>query len=84
MREYERQTGISLSTHPLAVQFEHCNSLKSVLHVLVRDLAASGSDSIITEPVKRILFGLHKCLTKSSPTGSVRRGRKAQVGVLRY
>jgi hypothetical protein len=34
LEEYERQTGINLAGHSLAVQLEHCNSVESIAELL--------------------------------------------------
>jgi hypothetical protein len=76
-REYERQTGTSLSTHPLAAQLQRCHSIESlegVFQGLVQDLAASkGSDGAVMKSLKTTLFGLHAAAnTLEDSTGSVR------------
>jgi hypothetical protein len=92
-REYEKQTGTSLSTHPLAVQLEHCESVESldnVLQRLVQGFTASrGNDGIVTKSLKNVLTRLHGFSVKSlrvldNSTGLVRLGRKARVSVLRF
>ena len=51
LREYEKQTGIPLAKHPLAEQFQNCQSVESVTTLLEEQTRAfndfRGSDKIM-------------------------------------
>jgi hypothetical protein len=77
VREYERQTGTSLSTHPLAAQLQRCDSIESlegVFQGLVQDFTASrGSNGVVMKSLKGTLSGLHSAAnTLEDSTGKVR------------
>jgi fungal STAND N-terminal Goodbye domain len=82
LQDYERQTGIALSKHPLAEQLQNCDSIESVTAVLREQTQAfsefRGNDKVL-KPLKKAVsvlynlsaianFGQDICLVRSSVT----------------
>jgi hypothetical protein len=68
LRDYEKQTGTSLTKHPLVERLEHCHNVESVMAVLEDQSKAlrefRGSDGRITKSLKSavsVLFTLSTC-----------------------
>ena len=63
LQDYEKQTGISLATHPLAEQLQTCQSVDAVTTLLQEQVRAfsefRGSDKII-KSLKRIVSALSR------------------------
>ena len=63
MQDYEKQTGIVLAKHPLAVQLQNCDSVESVTAVLREQTQAfsefRGKDKIL-KLLKNTVSFLHK------------------------
>ena len=73
-REYESQTGETLTNHPLAEKLQSCDSVESITAVLCEQIETSreirGKDRIL-KPLKKVLSVLHK-LSSDSDLGLVR------------
>ena len=72
--EYERQTGINLVGHPLAVQLEHCNSVESIAELL-HDQARNfrqfrGNDNKLMTSLKHTVRTLHMLSGTVTPGGA--------------
>lgn len=85
LRNYEKQTGTTLTKYPLTHQLQDCHSVESVMAVLenqARALSISGgSDGRVTRPLKSavsVLFALSTS-TLGEAIGLVR--RKSDMGV---
>lgn len=63
LNDYEKKTGIALDKHPLAEEFQNCDSVESVTAVLSRQTQAfsefRNKDKILNA-LKNTLTGLHK------------------------
>jgi hypothetical protein len=68
-RDYEKQTGMTLADHPLAVELQSCDSVESVSAVLREQIEASseirGKDKVL-KPLKNILSVLHQLSSSSA------------------
>jgi fungal STAND N-terminal Goodbye domain len=64
LEEYEKQTGIELARHPLAIQLERCNTVESITEVLQDQARAfrefRGDDNKILTLLKQAAQILHK------------------------
>ena len=63
LRDYEKQTGIALSEHPLAAQLQDCDTVDSVSAVLRKQIQAFSEfqeKDKIMRPLKNALSVLHK------------------------
>jgi hypothetical protein len=62
-RDYEKQTGKTLTNHPLAEKLQSCDSVESVTAVLREQTEISseiqGKDKVL-KPLKNVLSVLHK------------------------
>jgi hypothetical protein len=62
--EYEKQTGISLVGHPLAIQLEGCNSVDSITEILQEQAHSfrefRGGNNKIMKSLRRAVQVLHK------------------------
>ena len=67
LRDYEKQTGMKLSEHPLARQLENCNSVESITAVLQEQARAFSEfrrdDDKVMKPLKRVVHVLHAIST---------------------
>ena len=65
-RDYEKQTGKTLTNHPLAEKLQNCDSVESVSAVL-RDQTEEirGKDKVL-KPLKNVLSVLHKLSSASA------------------
>lgn len=63
LRDYEMQTGIALTKHPLAERLQNCNSIESVTDVLHEQAQAfsefRGKDKFL-KPLKTVVSVLYK------------------------
>ena len=63
LKDYEKQTGISLDKHPLAEQLQACDSAESVTAILCEQTQAfsefRGKDKIL-KPLKNAVSALYK------------------------
>ena len=65
LREYEKQTGIPLATHPLAEQFQNCQSVDSVT-TLLQEQTRAFSDFRRADKIMKSLKSLVSALSKVS------------------
>lgn len=63
LKDFEKQTGMALATHPLAEQLQNCDSVESVTAVLHEQIQAfskfRGKDEVI-RPLKNAVSFLYK------------------------
>ena len=62
LQDYERQTGIALSKHPLAEQLQNCDSIESVTAVLreiTQDFIEFRGDDKVLKPLKKAVLVLY-------------------------
>ena len=63
LHDYQKQTGIALTEHPLAAKLQNCDSVESVTTVLQEQTQAfsefRGKDKVL-KPLETVLSGLHK------------------------
>ena len=67
--DYEKQTGIELTKHPLAERLQECNSVESVTDILreqAKDLDKFREKDRVLKPLKKVLTVLH--LISSAPS----------------
>ena len=68
-RDYETQTGKSLTNHPLAEKLQSCDSVESVTALLREQTETSckirGGDKVL-KPLKNVLSVLHKLSSSSA------------------
>jgi hypothetical protein len=68
-RDYESQTGKTLTNHPLAEKLQSCDSVESVTAVLREQTETSseilGKDRVL-KPLKNVLSVLHKLSSTSA------------------
>ena len=69
LQDYEKQTGIALSKHPLAEQLQNCDSVESITAVL-RDQTQAfsqflGNDKVL-KPLKKVVSVLYKLSAPAS------------------
>ena len=60
--DYEKQTGIELSKHPLAERLQDCNSVEAVTDVIrekAQDLNKFRQKDKVLKPLKNVLTVLH-------------------------
>ena len=73
-QDYEKQTGKTLASHPLAEKLQSCDSVESVTAVLREQIETSseipGKDNVL-KPLKNVLSVLNK-LSSDSDLGVVR------------
>ena len=73
-RDFERQTGNTLTNHPLAQKLQGCNSVESITAVLSEQTEAFSEirekDKVL-KPLKNVVTVLHK-LSSASDLGLVR------------
>ena len=62
LNDYEKQTGIELTKHPLAERLQDCNSVESVSDILreqAKDLDKFREKDNVLKPLKKVLTVLH-------------------------
>jgi hypothetical protein len=79
LREYQKQTGTSLASHPLAEQLQSCDSVESVTTVLQDKAQASSElrdrDGRIMKPlgpIVSVLYAASASITLDEAIGLVR------------
>ena len=70
LREYEKQTGIPLAKHPLAEQFQSCQSVESVTSLLQEQTQAL-SDFRGTDKIMKSLKSLVSVLSRVSAVAAL-------------
>ncbi len=79
LQAYEKRTGISLAEHPLAVQLHSCQSIESIITVLLGEAQAfgeyRGSDRVI-KSIKNTVSILSRLFPTVSPDEAVDLVRK--------
>jgi hypothetical protein len=71
-QDYERQTGIKLEDHPLARQFETCDSVDSITRILQQQARAfyaserRGADGKVMKSLKSVVYVLHALSTSTA------------------
>ena len=84
LKEYEKQTDISLARHPLTEQFQHCDTVESVAAIFKEQVSACsefrGGDGIIKSLNSAV--SVLCALSVSINLGLVR--PKMPMGVLRF
>ena len=81
LREYQKQTGRTLASHPVAEQLRSCGSVESVTTVLQEQARASSelrrdSDGRIMKslrPIVSVIFAISANITLNEVIGPVRR-----------
>src|ERR1700679_2944362 len=63
LREYEKQTGIPLAKHPLAEQFQNCQSVDSVT-TLLQEQTRAFSDFRGTDKIMKFLKSVVSALSR--------------------
>ena len=87
LQDYEKQTGISLSRHPLAEQLQNCNSVDSVMAVLQQQ-AQAFTEFRGSHQIMKSLKGVVSLLSALSATASTLGGvislvcRRVLMGIL--
>ena len=62
LEDYEKQTGIELTKHPLAERLQHCNSVEAVTDILreqAKDFDNFREEDKVLKPLKKVLTVLH-------------------------
>jgi hypothetical protein len=87
LQDYEKQTGTKLAEHPLAKEFETCDSVESVTAVLQKEAQGvskfRGEDSKAMKSLKRgvhVLFMLSASTALGEGVGTVRREPEGSHG----
>ena len=70
LREYEKQTGIPLAEHPLAEQFQNCQSVDSVT-TLLQEQTRAFSDFRGTDKIMKSLKSLVSALSRVSAIATI-------------
>jgi hypothetical protein len=69
-QDYERQTGTKLEDHPLARQFETCDSVDSITRILQQQARAffefRGDDGKVMKSLKSVVHVLHALSTSTA------------------
>jgi hypothetical protein len=64
LADYQKETGINLVEHPLAIQLEHCDSVESITEALQERAQAfrkfRGGNHRVISLLKRTVQALHK------------------------
>jgi hypothetical protein len=67
LQDYEKQTGMKLTEHPLARKLENCNSVESITAVLQEQARAftefRREDDKVMKPLKGVVHVLHAIST---------------------
>ena len=70
LQSYEKQTGLKLIDHPLARQFEGCDTVNSVMYILHHQAQTSsgfrGDDEKIMRSLKRVVHVLYALSTSTT------------------
>jgi len=87
LQEYERQTGTTLASHPLAEKIQHCDSIESVTTVLQEQARAfgefRGGDTRVMKSLKTVVSVVYTLCVSTvlgEAIGLVR--SKISIGVL--
>ena len=65
-RDYEKQTGKTLTNHPLAEKLQSCDSVESVSAVLREQTEEIRGKDKVLKPLKNVLSVLHKLSSASA------------------
>jgi hypothetical protein len=72
LRDYEKQTGIPLAKHPLAEQFQSCQSIESVT-ILLQEQARSFSEFREGDEIMELLKSIVSVLSRVSAIAALDR-----------
>jgi hypothetical protein len=72
LEDYEQQTNIKLTEHPLAEQFEKCHSIEDITALLQEQARTFRRSDKIVKSIERSVKVLHKLSDKVGAVGLVR------------